>query len=96
MFEGNRSKDSWTLCWHGNLQVEYTGFWAKIQRLQVRNDELIVHQNNFFSYIAIYRGIVISGGPNSVNASDAPAYDPAIFTCGLPVLGVCYGFQVSI
>ena len=40
------------------------------------------------------KGIILSGGPNSVYGENVPTADPALLDLGTPVLGLCYGMQV--
>lgn len=40
------------------------------------------------------KGIILSGGPKSVNEAGAPTMDARIFTSGIPILGICYGAQL--
>lgn len=41
-----------------------------------------------------YKGIIFTGGPNSVYDESSPHYDPAVLETGIPVLGICYGAQL--
>ena len=41
------------------------------------------------------KGIVLTGGPDSVNEPQSPSYDAGLFSLGIPVLGICYGAQLT-
>lgn len=41
-----------------------------------------------------YKGIVFTGGPNSVYEESSPHYDPEILNINIPILGICYGAQL--
>lgn len=41
-----------------------------------------------------YKGIIFTGGPNSVYDARSPHFDPAVLDLGIPVLGICYGHQL--
>jgi len=56
----------------------------------------IIHYNTPAAKIAAMKpsGIILSGGPSSVYAPDAPLPDKTIFELGVPVLGICFGVQL--
>ena len=42
------------------------------------------------------KGIILTGGPNSCYAPDAPTYQKELFELGIPILGLCYGAQLMM
>ena len=41
-----------------------------------------------------YKGVILTGGPNSVYDEKSPHFDPKLLKIGIPVLGICYGAQL--
>ena len=77
-----------------NCGSQYTQLIARRLR-EVRVHSIILNWDATAETIKSYspKGIIISGGPDSVNDPDSAKIDPEIFTLGCPVLGICYGMQ---
>ena len=67
------------------------------RRVREHNVHSTIYQPNIslkeLTAIKGLKGIILSGGPASVYAKDAPGCDEKIFDLGVPVLGICYGMQ---
>ena len=74
---------------------QYTQLIARrLRELQVYSEILPPRTSVASLRVRRPRGIVLSGGPDSVYAKGAPTCDPALFGLGVPVLGICYGMQL--
>ncbi|MCI0159166.1 glutamine-hydrolyzing GMP synthase [Leifsonia shinshuensis] len=81
------------------LVVDFGAQYAQLIARRVREanvySEIVPHTVTAAEVAAKHpAGIVLSGGPSSVYEDGAPQLDEAIFELGVPVLGICYGFQV--
>lgn len=64
----------------------------RVRELGVRTEMLALDTPT--ETLKTYKALIISGGPESVYGPKAPAYNPEIFSLGIPVLGICYGQQL--
>ncbi len=80
------------------LVVDFGAQYAQLIARRVREanvySEIVPHTASVADLLAKNpAAIILSGGPSSVYAAGAPFVDPALFEAGIPVLGICYGFQ---
>ncbi|MEI2766840.1 MAG: glutamine-hydrolyzing GMP synthase [Dermatophilaceae bacterium] len=83
------------------LVVDFGAQYAQLIARRVREasvySEVVPHTMPVAQMLARRpAAIVLSGGPSSVYAAGAPALDPALLEAGVPVLGLCYGFQAMV
>jgi GMP synthase (glutamine-hydrolysing) len=81
------------------LVVDFGAQYAQLIARRVREarvySEIVPHSMPVAEMLAREpKAIVLSGGPSSVYAEGAPGIDASIFTAGVPVFGMCYGFQL--
>ena len=80
------------------LVVDFGAQYAQLIARRVREasiySEIVPHTMPVADMLAKNpAAIILSGGPSSVYEEGAPSIDPAIFDAGVPLLGICYGFQ---
>jgi GMP synthase (glutamine-hydrolysing) len=80
------------------LVVDFGAQYAQLIARRVREadvySELVPHSAPVADLLAKNPvAIILSGGPSSVYEPGAPQVDPALFDAGVPVFGICYGFQ---
>jgi GMP synthase (glutamine-hydrolysing) len=81
------------------LVVDLGGQYSQLIARRVREarvySELVGHRSTAAALRARNPvALILSGGPASVYADDAPTVDPGIYELGVPVLGICYGMQL--
>jgi len=83
------------------LVVDFGAQYAQLIARRVREakvySEVVPHTMPVEQMLAKSpRAVILSGGPSSVYADGAPSLDPALLQAGVPVLGLCYGFQAMV
>jgi GMP synthase (glutamine-hydrolysing) len=83
------------------LVVDFGAQYAQLIARRVREanvySEVVPHTMPVAAMLAKHpAAIVLSGGPSSVYAEGAPTLDVALLTAGVPVFGMCYGFQAMV
>ena len=82
------------------LVLDFGGQYNQLIARRVR-DQHVYAEVISYKHISVeeikaagYRGVIFTGGPNSVYAENAPRIDASVLTLGVPILGICYGHQL--
>jgi GMP synthase (glutamine-hydrolysing) len=80
------------------LVVDFGAQYAQLIARRVREahvySEIVPHTMPVADMVAKHpKAIILSGGPSSVYEPGAPSVDADVFAAGIPVFGICYGFQ---
>ena len=83
------------------LVVDFGAQYAQLIARRVREasvySEVVPHTMPVAAILAKNpAAVILSGGPSSVYAEGAPSLDVALLTAGVPVFGMCYGFQAMV
>ncbi|NHN56631.1 glutamine-hydrolyzing GMP synthase [Calidifontibacter sp. DB0510] len=86
---------------HPVLVLDFGAQYAQLIARRVREanlySEVVPHTADAAELLAREpAAIILSGGPSSVYADGAPPLDPALLEAGVPVFGICYGFQSMV
>lgn len=81
------------------LVLDFGGQYNQLIARRVRDNNVYAEIKPYTVSIeeikaANYKGIIFTGGPNSVYDMNSPHYDKEILNLGIPVLGICYGCQL--
>ena len=81
------------------LVLDFGGQYNQLIARRVREANVyceVIPYNASLERIKSYnpKGIIFTGGPNSVLDEGAPKCDPGVFELGVPILGICYGMQL--
>lgn len=82
------------------LVLDFGGQYNQLIARRVRNKNVYAEIKGYDEIStneileAGYKGIIFTGGPNSVYDMASPHFDPQVLELGIPVLGICYGHQL--
>ncbi len=82
------------------LVLDFGGQYNQLIARRIRDMHVYAEIESYRSITAemirerAYKGVVFTGGPNSVYEDGAPGFDPAVLDLDIPVLGICYGAQL--
>lgn len=69
-------------------RIRELGVYSLLVRNTITSQEIVADKS--------IKGIILSGGPNSIYNVDSPKIDKTILSLGIPILGICYGMQLVV